>query len=191
MRDSSSRCAPSSSSMASSGGVAAYLTTLPGRADGEALLDEAAQHVVDALARQAGLARDLGRGERVAPDQRQVRLRLVARQAQAGQLPDEVAVIHAQITTYAGPWCHWPCGDTAGCTIGRRWPNRLAAGDQSLPAPARPQPGRLVPVGRRRRWRGRSARGQADLPVDRLRRVPLVPRHGARVVRGRDDGARS
>ena len=36
--------------------------------------------------------------------------------------------------------------------------------------------------------RRRAARGSADLPVDRLRRVPLVPRHGARVVRGRGDG---
>ena len=35
----------------------------------------------------------------------------------------------------------------------------------------------------------RTDRGSADLPVDRLRRVPLVPRHGARVVRGRRDGA--
>ena len=34
-------------------------------------------------------------------------------------------------------------------------------------------------------------RGQADLPVDRLRGVPLVPRDGARVVRGRGDRARS
>ena len=31
-------------------------------------------------------------------------------------------------------------------------------------------------------------RGQADLPLDRLRGLPLVPRHGARVVRGRRDG---
>ena len=48
-------------------------------------------------------------------------------------------------------------------------------------------PGRLVPVGRggvRARPRG----GQADPALDRLRRLPLVPRHGARVVRGRDDG---
>ena len=33
----------------------------------------------------------------------------------------------------------------------------------------------------------RARRRQADLPVDRLRGVPLVPRHGARVVRGRGD----
>ena len=39
--------------MASSGAAAAYLTTVPGRADGEALLDEAAEDVVDALAWQA------------------------------------------------------------------------------------------------------------------------------------------
>ena len=34
-------------------------------------------------------------------------------------------------------------------------------------------------------------RGQADLPVDRLRGLPLVPRDGARVVRGRDDRGRA
>ena len=59
--------------------------------------------------------------------------------------------------------------------------------DQSLPAAARAQPGRLVPVGRRGAAQGRG-RGQADLPVDRVRRLPLVPRDGARVVRGRRDG---
>ncbi len=56
--------------------------------------------------------------------------------------------------------------------------------DQSVPAPAREQPGRLVPVGPRCAGPGQ-APGPADLPVDRLRGVPLVPRHGARVVRGR------
>ena len=56
--------------------------------------------------------------------------------------------------------------------------------DEPVPAPARPQPGRLVPVGRRRARPGEAAR-PADLPLDRLRGLPLVPRHGARVVRGR------
>ena len=58
--------------------------------------------------------------------------------------------------------------------------------DEPVPAPARPQPGRLVPVGRRCAGPREAARS-ADLPLDRLRRLPLVPRHGARVVRGRDD----
>ena len=56
--------------------------------------------------------------------------------------------------------------------------------DEPLPAAARAQSGRLVPVG----TGGPGAcpgRGSAHLPLDRLRRVPLVPRHGARVVRGR------
>ena len=61
------------------------------------------------------------------------------------------------------------------------------AGDQSVPAPAREQPGRLVPVGSRCAGPGQDPRS-ADLPVDRLCRVPLVPRHGARVVRGRAYG---
>ena len=49
------------------------------------------------------------------------------------------------------------------------------------------QPGRLVPVGPGGA-RARAARGQADPALDRLRGLPLVPRHGARVVRGRGDG---
>ena len=43
--------------------------------------------------------------------------------------------------------------------------------------------------GARRRSRAR-ARRPADPPLHRLRRVPLVPRDGARVLRGRGDGAR-
>ena len=56
--------------------------------------------------------------------------------------------------------------------------------DQPVPAAARRQPGGLVGVGRGGVRRG--ARG-ATCPVllsRRLRRLPLVPRHGARVVRG-------
>ena len=37
--------------------------------------------------------------------------------------------------------------------------------------------------GRTRRWRWRSAGGQADPALGRLRRLPLVPRHGARELR--------
>ena len=55
--------------------------------------------------------------------------------------------------------------------------------DQPVPAPARRQPGGLVPVGRRG-LRPRPRRGPADAPVGRLLVVPLVPRDGARVVRG-------
>ena len=55
--------------------------------------------------------------------------------------------------------------------------------DQPLPAPARAQPGRLVSLGPRGDRQG-EGRGQADLPLDRLLGLPLVPRHGARELRG-------
>ncbi len=62
-------------------------------------------------------------------------------------------------------------------------PDRRA---EPLPQATRPQPGGVVPVGRG--GLGQSeGRGQADLPLDRVRGVPLVPRHGARVVRGPGD----
>ena len=56
--------------------------------------------------------------------------------------------------------------------------------DQPLPAPARGQPRRLVAVGRRGVRRGDAAR-PPGAPVDRLLGLPLVPRHGPRVLRGR------
>ena len=55
--------------------------------------------------------------------------------------------------------------------------------DLALPAPARRQSRRLVPVGRRG-VRARRARGPPDLPLDRLLGLPLVPRDGPRVLRG-------
>ena len=55
---------------------------------GEALLDERAEDVVDALAGQARLSRDLGGRERVTPDQRQIGLGLVAGESQTGELGD-------------------------------------------------------------------------------------------------------
>ena len=58
----------------------------------------------------------------------------------------------------------------------------------AVPPAARAQPGRLVPVGARGARAG-EARGQADPPLHRLLRLPLVPRDGARVVRGRGDRA--
>ena len=66
-----------------------------------------------------------------------------------------------------------------GCEPPRR-------GDQPVPAPARRQPGRLVPLGRRGAD-PRAGGGPADPALDRLRRLPLVPRDGARVLRGRVD----
>ena len=75
-----------------SGGV---LHHRPRPGDGQALLHKRAQHVVDALARQCGLAGDLRRGVRVALDQGQVGLRLIAGQSKARELPDELAVIHS------------------------------------------------------------------------------------------------
>ena len=58
--------------------------------------------------------------------------------------------------------------------------------DQPLPPPARAQPGGLVSVGTGGARAG-ARRGQADPAQHRLRGVSLVPRHGARVVRGRGD----
>src|SRR5438105_2833359 len=56
-------------------------------------------------------------------------------------------------------------------------------GNQPVLAAAREQSRGLASVGRGGAQRG-AARGQTDPPQRRLRRVPLVPRHGARVVRG-------
>ena len=53
--------------------------------------------------------------------------------------------------------------------------------DEPVPAPARAQPGRLVSVGPGGARAG-AQRGSADLPLDRLLGLPLVPRHGARVA---------
>src|SRR5215203_3369545 len=63
--------------------------------------------------------------------------------------------------------CHW-------CHVMER---------ESFEDPEVGEPGRLVSVGRggaRPRARG----AEADPGLDRLRRLPLVPRDGARVVRG-------
>ena len=65
--------------------------------------------------------------------------------------------------------------------------NRLA--DQTSPYLRQhaDNPGRLVPVGARR-LRRRPAPGRARPAVDRLLGLPLVPRHGPRVLRGRRHG---
>src|SRR5690349_6217520 len=55
--------------------------------------------------------------------------------------------------------------------------------DLALSAPARGQPRGLVPVGRGGVLR-RPVAGPAAARLDRLRGLPLVPRHGAGVVRG-------
>src|ERR1700710_1010666 len=57
------------------------------------------------------------------------------------------------------------------------------AGDQSLPAPAPREPGRLVPLGRGGPRAG-PRRGPPGLALGRLLGLPLVPRDGARVLRG-------
>ena len=56
--------------------------------------------------------------------------------------------------------------------------------DVAVPPPAPRQPGRLVRVGSRG-IAGRGSRRQAGPALGRVLRVPLVPRDGARVVRGR------
>ena len=61
-----------------------------------------------------------------------------------------------------------------------------AAGNQPLPPAARSQPGELVPVGRRS-LRASEASGSSGLPQHRLLHLPLVPRHGGRVLRRAGD----
>ncbi len=62
-------------------------------------------------------------------------------------------------------------------------PNRLAHETSPVPAPARGQPRRLVAVVRRG-LRGGPQDRQARVAERRVQQLPLVPRHGARVVRG-------
>src|SRR3712207_6105236 len=81
---------------------------------------------------------------------------------------------------------NWAIGPSATWIPWRREPP--SPGDEPLPPPAREESGRLVRLGRRG-LRARPRGGQADPPLRRLRGLPLVPRHGARVLRGRGDGA--
>ena len=60
---------------------------------------------------------------------------------------------------------------------------RTRQGNQPLSPAARRQPGALAGLGRRRPRPG-THREQAGAAVDRLCRVPLVPRHGPRELRG-------
>src|SRR5918998_1525030 len=60
--------------------------------------------------------------------------------------------------------------------------------DEPVPAAAQGQPRGLVPVGGGGAREGAGG-GQADPALRRLLGLPLVPRHGARVLRGRRDGA--
>ena len=69
------------------------LHRLPGPRGREALLDEAREDVVHALPRKAGEPRRLGGGRGVAAEERQVRARLVARQAKPLE-PLEVRCVH-------------------------------------------------------------------------------------------------
>ena len=62
--------------------------------------------------------------------------------------------------------------------------NRLGPRDQPLSPAAQGQPRPLVGLGARGAGRGQAHR-QADPALGRLRRLPLVPRHGARELRGR------
>ncbi len=66
----------------------------------------------------------------------------------------------------------------------QRPPQSPGERNQPLPAPARRQSGRLVSLGRGGAG-ARAPAAPADPAVDRLRRLPLVPRHGARILRGR------
>ena len=72
------------------------------------------------------------------------------------------------------------------CTHGASDHERKSPGprDQPLSAPAQGQPRALAGVGAGGAGRGQ-AHGQAHPALGRLRRLPLVPRHGARELRGR------
>jgi zinc/manganese transport system permease protein len=70
--------------------------------------------------------------------------------------------------------------------IKRRYGEPAEDRNQPLPPAARGQPGRLVAVVGRSVRRGATA-GRASHAVGRVRGLPLVPRHGARVVRGPGD----
>ena len=80
-------------------------------------------------------------------------------------------------TTCAGLTAPTPAG-----TLDRREPTGRR--DLAVPPPAPRQSGRLVSVGRRGVRRRRAAQC-ADPAVGRLLGLPLVPRDGARVLRGR------
>src|SRR2546430_2897071 len=67
-----------------------------------------------------------------------------------------------------------------------RSPDEPARGrDLAVPAPARRESGGLVSLGRGGP-RARSRRGQTHPALDRLRGLPLVPRHGSRIVRSEE-----
>src|SRR4026209_410968 len=77
-----------------------------------------------------------------------------------------------------------PDGPRPRALVAPREPPRL--GDEPLPPAACPQPGGLVSVGPRG-LRAGPARRQAGPALGRLLGLPLVSRHGARVVRERRD----
>src|SRR5512140_400148 len=77
-------------------------------------------------------------------------------------------------------------GYGCGCWLDERPHQPTRQRVQPLPAPARPQPGRLVSVGRRG-VRARPARAAPGAAEHRLLRLSLVPRDGARVVRESGD----
>ena len=75
-----------------------------------------------------------------------------------------------------------PAGEPRGALRSRHAHEPPGRGDEPVPAPARAQPGGLASLGCRGAGAG-ARRGPPDLPVGRLRRLPLVPRDGARVLR--------
>jgi hypothetical protein len=126
----------------------------------QALLDERPQHVVDALAGDTRLARDLGGREGVAADQRGVRPALIGRQAEPGQAGDEAAAIHparSWRTTTSGvngdtptPARHPPPGHRAG----PRGARSAVAPSPRLSSPRLPSGGGAPTTAGRRRHRG-------------------------------------
>ena len=117
-----------------------------------------------------------------------------AREHLAGyKVPRDIVLVDA-IDTLAVGQARLPLGarrPPRAAGYGRaRMTNRLGARDQPVPPPARRQSRSTGTRGATRRSRMRARRRQADLPVGRLLVVPLVPRDGARVVRGPGDRRR-
>ena len=101
----------------------------------------------------------------------------------AGRLPRPAVRSTARSTRHGRGPCSAPsCGACVPCSD--EPPRRR---DEPVPAAARRQPGRLVPVGRRGARAG-ACGGQADPALGGLQRLPLVPRDGPRVVREHGHG---
>src|SRR5262249_49092779 len=127
----------------------------------ETLVDEARKHVVDALARNVREAGRLCGGRRVAPQEREIRLGLVAGQSEATELGGGR---HTGNTIYHHFWCHASAGRGSAARRGPFGP-RVSAHESGRRA--QPLLGRLGNACRTRVPGGRAqARGQLACNLD-------------------------